>query len=65
VPSDSVIEVKIVQFNGAQISVDGQSQATLMMGDVIKIKRAPRSVTLLHPNEYCYFEMLRNKLNWG
>lgn len=65
VPSDSVIEVKIVQFNGAQISVDGQSQAALMMGDVIKIKRAPRSVTLLHPNEYCYFEMLRNKLNWG
>lgn len=65
VPSDSVIEVKVMQFNGAQISVDGQSQAELKLGDVISIKRAPRSVTLLHPKEYCYFEMLRNKLNWG
>ncbi len=65
VPSDSLIEIKIMQFNGAQISVDGQSQAELKLGDVIQIKRAPRSVTLLHPKGYCYFEMLRNKLNWG
>ena len=65
VPSESVVEVKLVQLNGAQISVDGQSQAALMLDDVIRIKRAPRSVTLLHPKEYCYFEMLRNKLNWG
>jgi NAD+ kinase len=65
VPSDGVIEVKLVHINGAHISVDGQSQAPLMLGDVIGIRRAARSVTLLHPKDYCYFDMLRNKLNWG
>jgi len=65
VHSDSVIDVTLVQFNGAQISVDGQFQTALMMGDKIHIKRAPNTITLLHPQDYCYFDMLRNKLNWG
>jgi NAD+ kinase len=29
------------------------------------VQRASKDITLLHPSEYCYFEMLRNKLNWG
>jgi NAD+ kinase len=54
-----------VQVNDAQISYDGQFQLALELGDRVVIKRANKDITLLHPSEYCYFEMLRNKLNWG
>lgn len=63
--STANIEVKVVQMDEAQISFDGQSQLDLASGDCIKVKRSKESVTLLHPSDYCYYDMLRNKLNWG
>lgn len=65
VHSSSDINITIVQFDGAQLSLDGQSYLPLALGDTISIKRAPKAITLLHPEGYCYFDMLRNKLNWG
>lgn len=65
VNSDSDIEVTLVQFDEAQLSIDGQSKVTLEVGDKIKVRRAETNITLLHPSDYCYFDMLRNKLNWG
>lgn len=63
--SASKIEVSLVQVDDAQISYDGQFQLALEMGDKVQVQRAGKDITLLHPSEYCYFEMLRNKLNWG
>jgi NAD+ kinase len=54
-----------VQFDEAQLSFDGQFQLTLEVGDKIIINRAEQTVSLLHPSDYRYFDMLRNKLNWG
>jgi NAD+ kinase len=65
VHSDSLIEVTLVQFDEAQLSFDGQFQLALEVGDKIIIKRAEQTVSLLHPSDYRYFDMLRNKLNWG
>lgn len=65
VNSGSKIEVTLVQFDEAQLSFDGQLQLTLQVGDTIKVHRAEKAISLLHPANYCYFEMLRNKLNWG
>ncbi|MES2012237.1 MAG: NAD(+) kinase [Pseudomonadota bacterium] len=65
VNSGSQIEVTLVQFDEAQLSIDGQFSMALEIGDVIKVHRADKNVTLLHPSDYCYFDMLRNKLNWG
>lgn len=65
VNSASKIEVTLVQFNEAQLSVDGQFQETLEIGDKILVQRAEKNIFLLHPGDYCYFDMLRNKLNWG
>lgn len=65
VSSAASIEVEVVQIDQAQISFDGQSQLALTLGDSIKIERSKESVTLLHPDEYCYYDMLRNKLHWG
>lgn len=65
VNSSSKIEINLVQTDDAQISYDGQFEITLQMGDRILVQRAEKTITLLHPSEYCYFDMLRNKLNWG
>lgn len=65
VNSSSRIEVKLVQFDEAQLSFDGQFRVTLEVGDKIMVQRAKKTISLLHPADYCYFDMLRNKLNWG
>jgi NAD+ kinase len=65
VHSDSQVEVTLMQFDEAQLSFDGQFQVALEVGDKIIINRAEQTISLLHPSDYCYFEMLRNKLNWG
>ncbi|HYN55083.1 MAG TPA: NAD(+) kinase [Methylotenera sp.] len=65
VHSTSKIEVTFVQFDEAQLSFDGQYQVALEIGDTIKIHRAEKTISLLHPSDYCYFDMLRNKLNWS
>jgi NAD+ kinase len=63
--SASKIEVSLVQVDDAQISYDGQFQLALEIGDKVLVQRAAKDIALLHPTDYCYFEMLRNKLNWG
>jgi len=65
VHSSSHIEITIKQSNGGQLALDGQNFYDLALGDKIILKRAAQSVTLLHPKNYCYFDMLRTKLNWG
>lgn len=65
VSSDSKIEVTLIQLDEAQVSLDGQIQVSLQVGDKISVQRAAKGIILLHPSEYCYFDMLRNKLNWG
>jgi NAD+ kinase len=54
-----------VQVDDAQISYDGQFQLALEEGDRVQVRRAEDTIVLLHPSDYCYYEMLRNKLNWG
>ncbi len=65
VSAASKIEVSLVQIDEAYVSYDGQFQLDLELGDKVIVHRAAQEVTLLHPAEYCYFDMLRNKLNWG
>jgi NAD+ kinase len=65
VHSDSQIEVTLMQFDDAQLSFDGQFQVELEVGDKVVVNRAEQTIALLHPSDYCYFDMLRNKLNWG
>lgn len=65
VPADSIIEVVVVQADDAQLNFDGQGQYALAVGDHIRIAKAHQEIQLLHPKDYCYFDMLRNKLNWG
>jgi len=65
VTSSSKIEVMLVQIDEAQLSFDGQFRVKLEVGDRILVRRAGKTISLLHPSDYCYFDMLRKKLNWG
>ena len=65
VNSSSLIQITMIQTDDGQLSYDGQFQMLLESGDRVLVQRADKQVKLLHPSEYCYFDMLRNKLNWG
>jgi NAD+ kinase len=65
VNAQSQITIKIINMNEAYASIDGQIKFPLDLRDVIEIRKAEESISIIHPKDYCYFEMLRNKLNWG
>lgn len=65
--SSSLVEVRVGQ--GAEspphVSCDGEELGSLDPSQTLEIKAAEESVTLLHPTDYNYYELLRSKLNWG
>jgi NAD+ kinase len=62
-------EIRIVVRSGrqehAKISCDGQIVHNLGSNDVIQIHRQSQRLTLLHPQDYNYYNLLREKLHWG
>ena len=65
--SSSEIRVTLDNAGGSEAHVvcDGESVARMSAGDVLTISLSKQPVTLLHPREYNYYELLRSKLNWG
>ncbi len=53
------------QDTQALVTCDGQVHQELNAGDRVRIRRAERGVTLIHPPGYDYFKLLRSKLQWG
>ena len=49
----------------AMCTSDGQQNETLRPGDAVVITRSPHALELIHPENYRYFDILRNKLHWG
>lgn len=49
----------------AQVSCDGHLSHDVHVGDHIRIKRKAEKITLLHPCQHNYFEILRAKLHWS
>ena len=49
----------------AQVTCDGQINLGVLAGDKISIKRHDSNITLIHPQDYSYYEILRAKLRWG
>lgn len=47
-----------------KMSCDGQMHFDMALQDVIEIKKYPTALTLLHPLDYDYYGILRNKLGW-
>ncbi len=49
----------------AMFTCDGQTNESINPGDAIEISRAQETLRLIHPANYNYFNILRNKLHWG
>ncbi len=49
----------------AQMVCDGQVYNDLQNGDIIEVRRHDKPIRILHPSNYDYYSILREKLNWG
>lgn len=68
VDEDSIIELKIINPHTnikCQLNFDGQKNITVNTEDQIIITKHHKKFTLIHPIEYNYFNILREKLGWN
>lgn len=65
IPDQSVVELTLLPSYDARVHFDGQGMFDARPGDCVRVARAPHMVTLLHPQGYSYFAMLREKLHWS
>ena len=67
VSARSVIAVKLIDRpdTRAQVTCDGVSLGELSPGDRLEIHPTTQKITLLHPNKFEYYRLLRSKLHWG
>jgi NAD+ kinase len=63
----SVIVVKLIDRpdTRAQVTCDGVSMGELTPGDRLEVHPTLQKITLLHPNKFEYYRLLRSKLHWG
>ncbi len=65
-PADQEIEVRLSHDSlDAKVSFDGHSTRSVQQHNRIRINRHPQPITLLHPEDYDYFQVLRHKLYWS
>jgi NAD+ kinase len=65
IQSSSRIVVEIPPGGSAEVTCDGEELGPLAASQHLEISAASEMLTLLHPNDYNYYELLRSKLNWG
>ncbi len=64
-PVEFEIDLKIDDTIGAVMIIDGQDVIELNPNDIVTIKSAEKKVKLIHRSERNYFNILKEKLNWG
>jgi NAD+ kinase len=66
-PTTSMVRVTLDNAGGsaAHVVCDGEPLGRLAAGESLIISVAEQTVTLLHPRDYNYYDLLRSKLNWG
>ncbi|WP_342804573.1 NAD(+) kinase [Alteromonas sp. M12] len=67
VDANSVVRMKVSNDNtdNLQVSCDSHIALTVFPGDEIHIKKNQDRLSLIHPKDYNYFNVLRTKLGWG
>ena len=67
IDANSDIEIRISDKNhgDALVTCDGQLNVNLGIGDCVRISRKDMPVRMIHPADYNYYEILRQKLHWG
>ena len=65
-PASQTIEVKLgPESQAAKVSYDGHHHVIMDNQSKIRITRYSEPLTLLHPEDYDYFQVLRAKLYWS
>ena len=67
IPAKQEIEVRLVDRADirAEVAADGHSLGWLNNSNRLLISAADKHISLIHPPEYEYYEILRSKLHWG
>lgn len=67
VDADAKLRLAMPARSQAQLGItcDGHVTLPVLPGDEILIHKHPDQLTLIHPKDYNYFNVLRRKLNWG
>lgn len=65
--NESKIKLLITAENELEprVSCDGQVHTTVKSNDEIQIAKYAKPLHLIHPNDYDYFSVLRDKLGWA
>jgi NAD+ kinase len=63
----SVISVRLIDRpdTRAQVTCDGVALGELKPGDALEVHPTAQKITLLHPDRFEYYRLLRSKLHWG
>lgn len=65
-PNESRVSMKIPRYDGSiALSIDGQEGLELRVGDEVSITKSPNTVIFVRSPSQSYFDILRQKLNWG
>ncbi len=63
---DSVIRCRVAGAAAELLlTVDGQMQLRMEVGDEVEVRQSPRTVRLVTPKGHSYFNVLREKLKWS
>ncbi len=67
VSNKGVIEISLCESRevNSRLSFDGQANIELRAGDKVIIRQKKHRLTLIHPEGYDYYRILRNKLGWS
>jgi NAD+ kinase len=67
VDADKQVRLKLSLSNtdSLQVSCDSHVVLAVLPGDEVVIKKADKKLRLIHPKSYSYYNVLRQKLNWG
>ena len=64
-PDSSEVVIQIAAGRDISVNFDMQTFASLMHQDKIIVKRSTHTVTFLHPQDWNYYNTLREKLHWN
>ena len=66
VPDEASIELKLENENeGVVLTLDGQTGYPMKAGDRVVIRKSRTTFNLVQPSNRNYFDVLRDKLQWG
>jgi NAD+ kinase len=63
-PDHGEVRIRIVSGKDVSANFDMHNLASLMIGDLVRVRRSASTVRFLHPRGWSYYATLRRKLRW-